>query len=171
MNPRDYSIIWQSELEFMAGLAYRAGCIETGGEVYGLQTHGGRPVIMFATPPGPNAIHKFAFYQQDIEYFRKTNSLLLNQFGIQYLGNWHSHHVLAFQGPSYGDTRSLRSIASKNRYQRLCQFVLTFERDPAASTYFNGNHNQAGWLGRKLAKYTAKNRNVSPGKRVPSRIH
>ena len=36
-----YLVIWQSELEFMAGLAARAGCIETGGEMYGLQTHEG----------------------------------------------------------------------------------------------------------------------------------
>ncbi|MCK5341827.1 MAG: hypothetical protein KAR20_00405, partial [Candidatus Heimdallarchaeota archaeon] len=80
--PQQYLIIWQSELQFMTGLAARTGCIETGGEMYGLQTHAGRLVIMLATPPGPNASHEIARFQQDIEFFRKTNSLLMNQFGI-----------------------------------------------------------------------------------------
>jgi len=41
-----YIVAWESELRFMAGLAARWGNIETGGEIYGLETHVGRPVIV-----------------------------------------------------------------------------------------------------------------------------
>ena len=43
-----YLEVWQSELGLMAGVAVRWSCIETGGEVYGLQTHAGRPVIILS---------------------------------------------------------------------------------------------------------------------------
>ena len=71
-----YVVAWESELRFMAGLAARGGNIETGGEVYGLETHAGRPVIILATTPGPNAIHEVARFRQDIDFFKKINEFL-----------------------------------------------------------------------------------------------
>lgn len=164
---RPYLILWQSELEFMADLAFRKGCIETGGEVYGLQTHAGRLVIMYATSPGPNAVHETACFRQDIEFFRENNSLLLNQYGVQYNGNWHSHHVLSIKGPSGGDIRNLCSLASKNKYRRLCQFVLTFEKDPTTSTFFRGNGDMPRKLDCESAECMARGKDESLQRRAP----
>lgn len=168
---KPYLILWQSELEFMADLAFRTGCIETGGEVYGLQTHGGRLVIMYATAPGPKAIHKAACFQQDIEFFRENNSLLLNQYAIQYIGNWHSHHTLPVKGPSGGDIRSLNSLASKNDYRRLCQFVLTFETDPATSTYCLDNRDHLEKKVSESAEDMGKSKGFSVKRGVPDSSH
>jgi len=49
---RPYIVAWESELRFMAGLGGSVGDIETGGEIYGLETHAGRPVIMNGHPSG-----------------------------------------------------------------------------------------------------------------------
>jgi len=53
-----FIFIWENILQFIAGLAFWAGEVETGGELYGLLSHAGRPVIMLATPPGPGAIRE-----------------------------------------------------------------------------------------------------------------
>jgi hypothetical protein len=126
-----YISICESEARAMAGLAARWGSVETGGEVYGLMSHAGRPVIMLVTPPGPNSTHGVAEFTQDLDFLRKTNVLLKDYFGLQFLGTHHSHHTLNIKGLSRGDIRSTHSIAQKNGYRRLCQFVLTFGKKPA----------------------------------------
>jgi len=126
---KPYVGIWQNELQVMAELASRWGDIETGGEVYGLISHAGRPVIMLVTPPGPKAIHRVAQFTQDVDFFKETDVFLRNNFGLQYEGSWHSHHHLDIKGLSPGDIHSSNAIASKNGYWRLAQFVLTFERE------------------------------------------
>lgn len=135
-NP--YAIIFESELRFMAGLAAEWGRIETGGELYGLLSHGGRPVIYYATRPGPKAIHQTAHFQADVEYLRRNNASLREKFGLQIVGNHHSHHGLGLRELSFGDIQSNRSTAQKNYYKRLVQFVLTFETIPYR-TFFSRN--------------------------------
>jgi len=122
-------LIWENILQFIAGLAFRAGEVETGGELYGLLTHAGRHVIMLATPPGPGAIHEKAHFCQDIEFMKDINAYMRNKCGIQYVGNWHHHHYM-FAGLSGGDVRSTHAIAKKNQYKKMCQLVLTFEDEP-----------------------------------------
>ena len=130
-----YIVTWQSELEIIAGDAYQWGKVETGGELYGLFTHGVRPVIMFATPPGPNALHEVAHFRQDIDFFRELNRYFWENYSLQYLGSWHNHHYLNMNGPSGGDINSAHSISLRNGYRRMCQFVLTFETNPHPNFY------------------------------------
>ncbi|MDY6838829.1 MAG: hypothetical protein SWH78_12740 [Thermodesulfobacteriota bacterium] len=122
-----YLSIFSSEIEVMAGLAVECGQVETGGETYALLSQAGYPVIMLVTPPGPNAVHEWAHFRQDLEFFRKVNPLLENDFGLQYSGSWHCHHYLGIRGPSDGDVRSTHSIALRNGYRIQSQIVLTFE--------------------------------------------
>jgi len=132
-------------LQFIAYQAWKYLFLETGGELYGLFSHAGRPVIMLATPPGPNAIHERAHFCQDIVYLKKYNAWLLKQFGIQYIGNWHSHHSLGLEGLSSCDIRSSHAIARSNNYHKMCQLVLTFKTDPpigAVSVYEAIGQNQ-----------------------------
>lgn len=134
-----YISIWESEICYMAGLAARWGCIETGGEVYGLISHAGRPVIVLATPPGPNSVHESAQFRQDMAFFQKVNAFLRNKFGIFYLGSEHNHHLLGINRPSRVDIQSTNSIAQRNGFRRLVQFILTFEKRPTAGLHrFNG---------------------------------
>lgn len=127
---QSYIWIWESEARAMAGSAARWGNVETGGEVYGLTSHAGRPVIMLVTPPGPNSIHEVAHFRQDLDFFQKINAFLRNNFGLLYGGNFHSHHTLGIKGPSPLDIRSMKSLAQKNGFYSLAQFILTFENKP-----------------------------------------
>lgn len=122
-----YINIYKSELRFITGQALKAGTKETGGSLYGLFTHGQRPIIMLATPPGPNAIHETAHFQPDIVYLRNTNRFLWDTFGIQCIGDEHSHHSLSLCEVSRGDVYSTNSIASKNNFNFYCQLILNFK--------------------------------------------
>ena len=124
---RHFIVIFQSELQAIAGLAATAGAIETGGDLYGLFSHARRPVITLAVPAGPKAIHDHAYFQQDIEYTKQTANMLRQRYAIQYIGNHHSHHTLEIKGLSGGDVRSTHSIAAKNGYHNMCQILVTFD--------------------------------------------
>ena len=129
-----FLFIWESELEQMCGQADSFGNIESGGEFYGLFSHGGRPVIMLVTPSGPNAIHQYAYFCQDIAFLKKTNQYLVEKYSLNLLGTHHCHHKLKIYGLSLGDIRSTNKIATKNDYHRMCQILLTFaEPDNLAS--------------------------------------
>jgi hypothetical protein len=121
-----YIIIWESELQSMAGIANAYGGTETGGGAHGLLTHSGRQVIMYTTPPGKNAIHEVARFVQNIGFLKKTNSYLSDNYGIQCLGDFHSHHLLKLKGPSWRDNQASHSMAARNGYRSFCQFILTF---------------------------------------------
>ena len=123
---RPFVVIFQSEMEAIAGMAVAAGAIETGGDLYGLFSHARRPVIQLATPAGPEAIHDHAHFRQDVEYTHRVSTYLRSVYATQYLGNHHSHHILGIQGLSEGDIRSTHSIAHKNGYRNMCQLLVTF---------------------------------------------
>jgi hypothetical protein len=153
LNP--HIVIWESELRFMAGLAARWGCVETGGEKYGLTSHAGRPVIMLATPPGPNSIHGVANFRQDIDFLENVNGFLRKNFGLLYGGNFHSHHILGIIRPSHVDIQSINSIAQRNGFRRLGQFILTFQKKPCTDLHrINGRppaRSRMHWAGESEA--------------------
>ena len=126
-QPRPFIVIFQSELEAVAGVAVSAGAIETGGELYGLFSQARRSVISLAVPAGPAAVHDHAHFRQDIDYINRVSAYLRKKFAIQLLGNHHSHHELGIKGLSGGDIRSTHSIARKNGYQNMCQLLVTFD--------------------------------------------
>jgi hypothetical protein len=154
-----YIVIWESELKFISGLSAKWGEIETGGELYGLFTHAGRPVIMLATPPGTNAIHQVAHFRQCNDFFKHVNTLLIDEYGLQYIGNFHSHHELGINGLSPGDIHSTHLIASKNGYGRFCQIVVTFERTSRANLH-RPAHDEVGHVER-TPKYMAEKRGLA----------
>lgn len=108
------TLIYESELCAIAYEANKYPECETGGDLYGLWTADGIPVIFLATGPGKNAVHQNAQYQMDVEYEQKCESILIEQFGIHYLGDWHSHHKLNIYEPSCGDRDRIRQIFHKN---------------------------------------------------------
>jgi hypothetical protein len=125
-NFSPYIYIWESEIQFICALASKSGFIETGGECYGYLSHAGRLVVLFVTPPGPNAVHEKAHFRQDLEFLNITNRLLTEYYGLNFIGTHHSHHGLGIEGLSPGDIQSTQAIARRNGYQRMCQMVVTF---------------------------------------------
>ena len=128
MKKRPYYItIYQDVLNYIAAVSLKWGCIETGGELYGLFTHAGRFVIMLATPPGENSIHEKSHFRPDIEFLVENNKYIRESYGLQYLGAYHSHHLLGLNSPSSIDDKNTHKTARRNNYRKLVQFILTFQ--------------------------------------------
>lgn len=126
----DYLTIYESELRIIAGISALWGEreIEAGGAMFGLWTHGARPVILLMTGPGRKAIHEPAYFEQDVEFVHKTNGIIAGKYGIQLLGFGHCHHFLRLLRPSSGDVSQVQSITSKNNFTRWCEIITTCER-------------------------------------------
>ena len=123
---QEYLSMFEGCAQFMAAQAYNAKNIEIGGGLYGLWSHAGRAVILLATPAGPGACYERAHFAVDPEYVTAINEQLQSRFGIQYLGNWHSHHRLGLDHPSSGDVAQIHSVASRNNIPRMIQIVVTY---------------------------------------------
>jgi hypothetical protein len=117
--------IYESELKAIALEASKHKNIETGGDLYGLWTHGDRPVIFLASGPGPRARAAGARFQQDYEYIMDCEKLLYETFGIQYLGDWHSHHDMNLPSPSGGDIERIHSVAANNFRKHMVEIIVT----------------------------------------------
>jgi len=124
-----YISIFAGCLQYMAGDAYGWGNTETGGGLYGLWSHAGRPVVMVATPAGPGACNDSTHFAQDADHLMAVSRNLQEKFAIQYIGNWHSHHRLALDQPSRGDMEQIHRVASRNNIPRLIQIVLTYAEE------------------------------------------
>lgn len=106
--------IYESELCAIAHEASIYPECETGGDLFGLWTADRNPVVFLATGPGEKAIHQETHYQMDIEYERDCQTILMEQFGIHYLGDWHSHHKLGIYEPSIQDKNRIQQLFFKN---------------------------------------------------------
>jgi hypothetical protein len=137
-----YVTLFADDLCYMAGDAYRWGHVETGGGLYGLWSHAGRPVILLATPAGPGACNESAHFAQDADHLTQISQVLQDRFAIQYVGNWHSHHSLGLDQPSLGDMQQIHRVAAKNNIPKLIQLVLTRAEE---ATW------QLPWSGRRSA--------------------
>ncbi len=107
--------IYESELCRLAYEASKYPDCETGGDLYGLWTADGKPVVYLATGPGKNAVCEKSQYRMDISYEKNCEKILFDYFGIHYLGDWHSHNNLQFYQPSSGDKQRIKQLLSKNR--------------------------------------------------------
>jgi len=129
-----YFSIYESELRFIAGTSLAWPDLETGGHLYGLWTAGGRAVVGFATGPSPDATHQATHFAQDVEYFRRITRELHEDYGLQLVGPWHSHHRLALNKPSPGDDETTKSLSRRNNLTRLVEILINHEAPPVAST-------------------------------------
>ena len=120
-----YAYIFESELRAMCSQASQFPNTETGGDLYGTWTYGNKPVIYLATGPGPNASAGVASFFQDNEYIMENERMLFESFGIQYLGDWHSHHVLNLQNPSSGDQKRINNLMVKSKRKKMMEIIIS----------------------------------------------
>lgn len=118
-------LIYRSEIEAISHNTSKWGGTETGGHLYGAYTGSGTPIVMLATPPGPQAVHSSAGFTQDIDYFRRCSEIIYKRFGLCFIGRWHSHHFLGLHRPSMGDIASASSILAKNRIPTFVELITT----------------------------------------------
>ena len=111
--------IYRSELEYVLRCILERPRIETGGELFGFWKDDGTPVVAYAIGPGPRANHETAFFNQDIDYLTETGTILTGRFGLEHLGEWHSHHQLGLDHPSGHDAMTIAhgiEGRSRNRF-------------------------------------------------------
>lgn len=132
-EPAPYIFLFASELENIAGNAVSWAPLETGGECYGLMSHGNRLVIMLCTSPGKDAIHKPAYCKQVLACAVRCEKCLREGYGIQFLGDWHAHPP-DFWHPSSMDTAHLVSLAAQNGFRQAIELILTIEKPTESVT-------------------------------------
>lgn len=118
----DIAIIFKSEFDYISRCILDYKDIETGGQLFGYWTAENIPVVLYAIGPGPKANHQTAFFNQDIEYLKKVGKPLIENFGLQHIGEWHSHHKLGLAQPSSHDAYTISSTINEKhlRHFLLC---------------------------------------------------
>jgi len=99
-------IIYQSELDYLSKCILESPNIETGGNIFGLCTPFGIPMVYYVVGPGPNAVHNVTHFRQDFDFLERNADYLVEEHALHHIGSWHSHHSLGLTQPSQGDSAS-----------------------------------------------------------------
>ena len=127
--------IYRSELEYVLRCILERPDIETGGELFGFWKDDGTPVVTYAIGPGPKANHEYAFFNQDIDYLSNVGATLTGKFGLEHIGEWHSHHRLGLACPSGHDAATIAHGMAAHRRNR---FLLCIGTCPERSARLGG---------------------------------
>lgn len=125
----DRVIVYQSEMEVLSACVMERPDIETGGELFGFWTSKGDPVVLYAIGPGPKANHQVAFFQQDVAYLTEIGRELVERYGLQHIGEWHSHHRLGLPHPSGHDAATVASTLCERNLPRFLLCIASWDAD------------------------------------------
>lgn len=134
--PSSRAIIYASELDYIAKCIQDRPNIETGGQLYGAWTASGTPRVIYAIGPGPNANHQSAFFNQDIVYL-ETIGARLKEYGLQHIGEWHSHHHLGLPHPSGHDAQTMQNGIDQLNLNRFLLCIGSFSNRGIVINPFN----------------------------------
>ena len=87
----------------------------------------GNPAICCVTGPGENAVFQTAHFAQDVEYIRNISQLLAKNYGLEYIGGFHSHLNKFGEVPSPGDDNTIKSFCKKNGFHKWLTIIVTHE--------------------------------------------
>lgn len=116
--PSQKALIYSSELKYIAKCISDYPNIETGGQLFGAWTASGSPRVIYAIGPGKRANHQPTFFNQDVEYLENIGSRL-KEYGLQHIGEWHSHHRLGLPHPSGHDAQTMQNAIMGLNLNRL----------------------------------------------------
>lgn len=89
--------------------------LETGGILMGRSESASIITVTHVSGPGPNAIHEPTYFLRDTAYCAAVLRDRYERFGVDYIGEWHSHTDL-LRHPSAGDLLTLSGIMSDPDY-------------------------------------------------------
>ena len=150
-SSHDYVLTNQEEMDILSRYILDYKNIETGGQLFGYWTFDGKPVVLFVLGPGPMAGHHSAFFMQDLDYLRKCARILKEKYGLDHVGEWHSHHQLGLDHPSGHDARNLSTNIRRLGYEKflLCIGTCTDSYSSINAFMFYQNkddYDQIPWL-------------------------
>lgn len=117
--PASKVLIYKSELEYISRCILDYTNIETGGQLFGYWTSDGVPVVLYVIGPGPHANHQGTFFNQDVNYLEMVGGILTKDFGLQHMGEWHSHHQLGLARPSGHDSATIYNNMVRHNIERF----------------------------------------------------
>ena len=132
--PAETAVIYQSELDYISRCILDHPCIETGGQLFGFWSASGTPIVVYAIGPGRRANHQVTFFNQDLEYLTTLGRILVDKYGLQHMGEWHSHHRLGLAHPSGHDADTMVNSIRKGN---LGRFLLCIGNCDSTSSVLN----------------------------------
>ncbi|MFB2919684.1 hypothetical protein [Aerosakkonema funiforme] len=135
------TLIYQEELDHIAGWVEEYPDLETGGDLFGFWTHSGFPVIQFVLGPGKTSRHNPTSFYQDREHLIKAGEILRNKHGLQHIGEWHSHHQMGLAQPSSGDEQTVFNALRQYNFPKflLCIANLRSEAESYGRSKYTVN--------------------------------
>lgn len=127
-------IVYQSELDYLSCCILDCPNIETGGQLFGFYASKGTPVVCYAIGAGEHANHQITFFNQDIDYLQTIGTILNQEYGLQHIGEWHSHHRLGLDHPSGHDAQTMHNSIDA---LHLGQFLLCIGTTDGRSANIN----------------------------------
>jgi hypothetical protein len=115
--------VYESELRVLTHETLCHPNVETGGDLFGLWSHGGGPTVFLVSRPGLLARRSQTEFQQDVQTHRKLEETAWNAFGIQCVGLWHSHHQIGLHDLSDGDRRRTARYSARHRRPKFCDLL------------------------------------------------
>ena len=125
---------YQSELDYISRCILDCPNIETGGQLFGFYASKGTPVVCYAIGAGLHANHQITFFNQDIDYLQTVGTILNQEYGLQHIGEWHSHHRLGLDHPSGHDAQTMHNSIDA---LHLGQFLLCIGTTDGRSATIN----------------------------------
>lgn len=135
LKTKQKTLIHQTELEYISRCIHDYPNLEIGGDLFGFYTTTGLPVVQLATGPGPKAKQTVHSFYQDEAYLIEVGNCLRERFGMQHLGEWHSHHQLGLDSPSEKDDFVVNKAMDK---YNLPSFLLVIGTYVKENTKVNG---------------------------------
>ena len=140
----DYVLTNKEEIDYLSRYILDYPYIETGGQLFGYWTYDSKPVVLFVLGPGPNAGHYNTFFMQDIDYLREKANELKIKYGLDHIGEWHSHHQLGLSKPSGHDANNIAKNMRKLGYDKflLCIGTCSSNSSMVNAYMFYSNKNE-----------------------------
>ena len=104
----------------MKELVLRHPAKETGGNLFGLWTDNGEPVLHIVLGPAIGCTRTEVSFYQSIPYLERVGGIVTRDYQLSHIGEWHSHHRLRLSEPSSGDS----STIIRNFPRGTCGFLL-----------------------------------------------
>lgn len=109
---------------------------ETGGSLFGAWSSSGLPLVYLLTGPGPDARHGLTSFYPNAERLAATGAELWDHWGLQHVGEWHSHHTLALAEPSSGDIRTVLAGMDQHGLPRFLLGIACIQRHGVVTRFY-----------------------------------
>ncbi len=133
------TLIYEGELDRIAGWVEEYPNLETGGDLFGFWTHSGAPVVQYVLGPGRGSRHNDTSFFQDRDHLIKAGEILRSKYGLQHIGEWHSHHQMGLAQPSGGDSNTVSRALQRYNFPSFLLCIANIRPNSGGGKKWNVN--------------------------------